>query len=152
MKVRLDRASHEAHLGCCLFHGQAFEVEQRNGKTLLQGEPGHGRRNVEPDHRLHVVSIRPLAIAKAMGRRPATTHPAVMVRDPVDGHPANPADWVLVLTDPAPLQVCLHECILHRIRRDFTVSGRDRQAAHESGVVSIEERIDRPQVGRCPIT
>ncbi len=52
---------------------------------------------------------------------------AEVVAHPIHGDVADPADRVLEPRHSVPAHVRAHECVLHAIRRDLAIAGRNRE-------------------------
>ena len=66
----------------------------------------------------------------------------MIVAQPVDGDPPNPADGIVVVLDPSPVQVRLHEGLLHGVGGHLTIAAGKRQRTHEPAVVRAKQSVN----------
>ena len=96
--------------------------------------------------------LRRLVDARFARRRTLVGHPpldgglapqaAVLVVQPVDRHPPDPADRILVAVDAPPVQVGLDERLLHRVGRRLAAAAGDGERPDQPPVVGAEQRFE----------
>ena len=66
----------------------------------------------------------------------------MVVVQTIDGDSADPADGIVVVLDSAPVQVGLHEGLLHGVGGDLSIAAGQRQRTHQSPIVGAKERVN----------
>ena len=137
--MELDGPGRDLEGGGDLVHGEVLDVEQRQTEALLAGQRGQQCADVG-DVGLGLARRR--LSGQALDGASLADVAAVLVAQPVDGHPPDPADRIVVPADRAPPQVGLHERVLHGVRGALVVAARHRQGAHQPCVMGPEERFE----------
>ncbi len=139
MQMKLHCALGDSERCGCLCDGQAVDIEQRKRQPLL------ARQTCE--HCRDIVELGGLYLyfwlsAEAVDDSLLARLTAMFVAHVVDGDPANPAHWVVIRHDRAPLQVSFHERHLHRVGSDLLVAACHGECANETPVMGAEERFE----------